>query len=203
MNRPGIIAVIVGGLTLDSANLQGESTIAGPADGPYAPIIARNVFALNPPLPASSNQRDSRALPNITLAGITTICGPAEALYQVAGGSRDGKRGQDESYILKEGQEQDEVAVVTINVSEATVTFINHGVRQDITLANARSGGGKQFVAEGVTSPFGVRNPKPGDDNYADQRSVTAPLSPKVNPGAVMNGDEAAGEAAPPGHGNQ
>jgi hypothetical protein len=202
MNRLGIIAVTVVGLTLVEANLQAESTVARPADGPYAPIIARNVFRLNSPLPASSYQPDGALPPKITLTGITTICGPAEALYQVAGGSRDGKRWQDESYILKEGQEQDEVAVVTIEVNEGTVTFINHGVRQDITLANARSGGGKRFVAEGVTSPLGIRNPKPGDYNYADQRSVTAPLPAGINPASVMNGDEAAGGDAPPGHGN-
>lgn len=126
-------------------------------DNPYVSIVTRNVFGLNPPPPPTPpDQQDTTPPPKITLTGITTIFGPAEALYRVAGGNRDGKQWQDESYILQEGQEQDEVAIVAIDPQKDIVTFNNHGVVQTIPLsAGVASGGGGDSGPSGPGPIYG------------------------------------------------
>jgi hypothetical protein len=81
--------------------------------------------------------------PKISLTGITTIFGPSEALYKVAGHGQPGQPPvAEESYILSEGQSQDDVTVEHIDVKKGLVTFINHGVTQDILLAVGVASGG-------------------------------------------------------------
>jgi hypothetical protein len=213
MNRYGTIAVLASVLTLDTANLRAGLIVAGTAVGPYSLIATRNVFGLSPllqdPLP---RERQNNALPpKITVTGITTILGPAEALYKVTGGQQDNSQRQDKTYISKEGQEQDDVAVVAIDVEKAIVTFNNHGVRQDIALPNEP--GEKLFAATFVARRAGGsnpkpahHNPKPGDYNYADQKSVTPPLPASENPESAIDlqsmiyGGGTGGDT-PPGHG--
>lgn len=121
---------------------------------PYGSIVTRNVFGLNPiPPPAPPDQQDQNPPPKITLTGITTIFGPAEALYKVAGGNRDGKQWQDQSYILTEGESQDEVEVTHIDVAKGMVSFINHGVAQDVLLAVGEASGGDSGPGPGSGSP--------------------------------------------------
>ena len=117
-----------------------------PADNmqgnPYASIVTRNVFGLNPPPPPATDVPEGAPPPKITLTGITTIFGPAEALYKVAGVPQAGKPPKDESYILKEGEQQDDIAVQHIDVAKGIVTFKNHDVVQDIPLAAGVASGG-------------------------------------------------------------
>lgn len=109
----------------------------GNPGNPYESIVTRNVFGLNPippyvppPPPAGPPP------PKITLTGIMTIFGPTQALFKVAGVVRGGGRPQDESYILTEGQEQDDVTVSKIDAKKQIVTFMNHGVEQEIPLVD-------------------------------------------------------------------
>src|SRR5262249_33644281 len=71
-------------------------------DNPYGSIVARNVFGLNPPAPVVVDTPQGPPPPKITVTGITTIFGPAEALYKVSGVPQPGKPPKDVSYILKE-----------------------------------------------------------------------------------------------------
>lgn len=189
-----------------NARSHAEQSVATTAVGPYSLISARNVFGLNPPQ-ASSEQQESAPPPKITLTGITTILGAPEALYKVAGSRTNGKQGQDESCILKEGQEQDEVAVISINVEKAVVTFNNHGIRQEIALANGPAIGETLFAAPVLTNHLPDRNPKPGDYNYVDRQLVTAPLPADENPASVVEakslteGGDVIGGDTPSGHG--
>lgn len=207
MNRLGTIAVLAGGLAMASARSHAGQTVASTAAGPYSLISARNVFGLNPPQASSEQQQNSPPAPKITLTGITTILGAPEALYTVAGGPKDGTQRQDESYILKEGQEQDQVAVVSIDVEKVVVTFNNHGIRQEIALANGPTISEKLFAAPVVTNRLTDRNPKPGDYNYVDRQLVTTPLPPNVNPASAVEakslteGGDAASDDTPSGHG--
>jgi hypothetical protein len=109
---------------------------------PYASIVTRNVFGLNPPAPVVADTPPGPPPPKITLTGITTIFGPAEALYKVSGVPQPGKPPKDESYILKESEGQDDVVVERIDVAKGIVTFNNHGVVQDIPLAAGVASGG-------------------------------------------------------------
>ncbi len=215
MNRYGTIAVLASVLALATANLHAELTVTGTAADSYSPIAARNVFGLTPlsQNPLSQEQRNTATPPKITLTGITTIFGPAVALYKVAGSQQDGNQRQDKSYILNPGQEQDGVAVVAIDVEKAIVAFNNHGVRQDLPLPNEPAVNEKPFAvtrvsgrASGSKPNRDHYNPKPGGYNYADQKTVTAPLPPSENPESAIDaqsvnyGGGISGDT-PPGHG--
>lgn len=105
-------------------------------NNPYDSIVSRNVFDLKPipPPDALAQQPPGPPPPKITLTGITTIFGPPEALFTVAGVIRQGRPPHDESYIFTEGEAQDDVEVTSINTKMNTVTFNNHGVVQVIPL---------------------------------------------------------------------
>ena len=110
---------------------------SGPAsDNPYQSIVTRNVFGLNPIPPSVPEiQQPGPPPPKITLTGITTIFGPAEALFKVAGVVRSGGPPKDEYYTFTEGEEEDEVSVTKIDIKGNIVTFMNHGVEQAIPLS--------------------------------------------------------------------
>lgn len=136
---------------------------AAPSGNPYESIVARNVFGLNPiPKTDPNAAPPGPPPPKITVTGITTIFGPAEALFKVEGVIRDGKK-QDESYIFTEGEEQDNVEVTKIDVQKAVVTFINNGVQQEIPLANGVATGGSSsepsFPAKNGPGGFFRRRP--------------------------------------------
>jgi hypothetical protein len=121
---------------------------------PYTSIAARNVFGLNPPAPAVIDTPQGPPPPKITLTGITTIFGPREALYKVSGVPQPGKPPKDESYILQEGQGQDDVVVERIDVDKGIVTFNNHGQVQDILLMAGVASGGSTGTSSGGGGGF-------------------------------------------------
>jgi len=187
-----------------TASLQAEPTVAGAPGGSDSPVASS----------ATPSPQKSAPPPKITLTGITTIFGPAEALYKVAGGNQDSEQCLDKSYVSKEGEEQDGVEVVTIDLKKDEVTFSNHGVRQNIRLTNGVAVGGEPLANDVVKSPSNGSNPKtsdikpkPGDDNYADEKTVSAPLPPDINPSSATDAQSASygggiGGDAPPGHGS-
>lgn len=138
------------------------------AGNPYNSIAARNVFGLNPiPPPAPPQDPNAIPPPKITLTGITTIFGPAEALYKVAAYAKNGKQVPEQSYILTEGESQDDIEVTMIDTQKDTVTFNNHDQTQVIPLANGvatggDSGGGAPSRPGGFTRRFGGNFPRPG-----------------------------------------
>jgi hypothetical protein len=99
--------------------------------------MTRNIFGLNP---VSDETPVGDPPPKITLNGIMSIHGRSQALYKVAGTGKPGQPAKDQSYILSEGQRQDDVEVMHINDQASLVTFNNHGTVQEIPLANAPAG---------------------------------------------------------------
>ncbi|HTR43862.1 MAG TPA: hypothetical protein VMH87_19805 [Pseudomonadales bacterium] len=132
---------------------------------PYTSIAVRNVFGLNPPTPVTIVQPDTTPPPKITLTGITTIFGPAEALYKVAGVPQQGKPAKDQSYILREGEGQDDIIVQNIDVAKAIVTFNNHGQVQDIPLMVGVASGGSGGGGGGFQQPQSGAGGRPGYNN--------------------------------------
>lgn len=129
-------------------------------DTPYTSIVTRNVFGLNPiPIGQPIDPAVLNPPPKITLTGITTIFGPREALYKVAGVARAGQPPQDQSYILQEGQSEDEITVTSIDVQKGMVTFKNHNVTQTLLLSVGVASGGAP--ASGGSLP-GFAAPNPG-----------------------------------------
>lgn len=132
-----------------------DNTLSG---NPYASIVTRNVFGLNPIPPSQPVETPAGPPPpKITLTGITTIFGPPEALFKVAGVVRNGKPPQDESYIFTEGEEQDEVEVTKIDTTKNIVSFMNHGVQQDIPLTDGVASGGTAPSAPSWPGQPGMR----------------------------------------------
>jgi hypothetical protein len=183
-----------------AASVSTDTTQPG---NPYASIVTRNVFGLNPPTPPDTSTDSGPPPPKITLTGITTIFGPAEALFKVAGVPRLGKPPKDESYILTEGQGQDDVDVTHIDVTKGIVTFNNHGVVQDIPLvAGVASGGdsGSGGGGGGFQRPqFGGPPGRPGFNNIQNfrqrlqqQRAAQYNNSDNANPSGLTSDDQAA-----------
>ena len=113
MKRLGKIAVyLASGLVLNAGTHAGDAVSA---NNPYAPIVVRNVFGLNPPQLVDPNATPVEPPPKITLNGIMSILGRLQALYKVAGTAKQGQPAKDEFYILSEGQRQDEIEVVQID----------------------------------------------------------------------------------------
>jgi hypothetical protein len=166
MKRVGKIAIcLAGGLALCAG---ARAAGALPAGNPYEAIILRNVFGLNPPPTNAPTNPEDALLPKITPNGIMSIFGQLQVLFKVAPkpGVKDAK---EESYVLSEGQAQDEIEVVRIDEKAASVTFNNHGTVQELPLANAPklnlpvSGGGGGGPGGGGSPHFtGPRGGGPG-----------------------------------------
>jgi hypothetical protein len=121
-------------------------------NNPYAPIVVRNVFGLNPLQPVDPNQ-NSEPPAKITPNGIMTIFGNRQVLFKVSVPAQPGIPAKEDDYILGEGQRQDDIEVTRIDEKSGVVTFNNHGVVQEIPLT----------VATASAMPVAAtQNPTPG-----------------------------------------
>lgn len=154
-----------------------KSDSASTSDNPYQSIVTRNVFGLNPiPPSVPQTQPAGPPPPKITLTGITTIFGPAEALFKVAGVVRNAGPPKEESYIFTEGEAQDDVEVTKIDTEKNVVTFMNHGVQQQIALADGVASGGNapssapSWPGQNNFGRFGTRRLPPALQEQMRQR---------------------------------
>jgi hypothetical protein len=89
-----------------------------------------------------------------------------QVLFKVAGTAKPGQPAKDESYILSEGQRQDEIEVVQIDEKASLVTFNNHGTVQELPLVKANApvastpmaAQGRQFPIPNIPAPNGENN---------------------------------------------
>jgi hypothetical protein len=110
-------------------------------DKPYASIVTRNMFGLVP-IPVvdpNANQPPADPPPKITPNGIMTIFGKLQALFKVANKTKPGQ--PDDSYVLCEGERQDDIEVVKINQPDGLITFNNHGIIQELPLVAPKDTG--------------------------------------------------------------
>jgi hypothetical protein len=115
---------------------------------PYARVGVRNIFGLNPRVPVDPNAAtNATPPPKITPNGIMSIFGQLQVLFKVANPARAGKSAADADYILSEGQQQDDIAVVKIDEKAGMVTFNNHGQTQELPLVVANDSSGPAPVA--------------------------------------------------------
>ena len=128
-----IVICLASGLVLNAGARADDVVLP---NNPYAPIVVRNVFGLNPPQPVDTNATQAD-LPKITPNGIMSIFGQLQVLFKIAGTAKPGQPAKDESYILSEGQRQDEIEVIQIDEKASLVTFNNHGTVQELPLAKA------------------------------------------------------------------
>ncbi|HVU28483.1 MAG TPA: hypothetical protein VHG71_12200 [Verrucomicrobiae bacterium] len=134
MKRIGKIAVcLAGGLALSASLFAVEDTST---NNPYTLIPARNVFGLNPPQLVTNTSTIDPPV-KITPNGIMTTFGMRQVLFKVAGVAKPGMPAKDDSYILGEGQRQDDIEVTHIDEKNGIISFNNHGVAQQLPLAAA------------------------------------------------------------------
>jgi hypothetical protein len=162
MKRLGKIVVCLAGGLLLSAGARAENGVL--PNNPYAPIVVRNIFALNP-LPPVDAAPPGDPPPKITPNGIMSIFGQLQVLFKVAGTAKPGQPAKDEAYILSEGQRQDEIEVTHIDEQASLVTFNNHGTVQELPLIKANppavstpTPAQGRLVPPNLTAPNGENN---------------------------------------------
>src|SRR6267154_1196600 len=153
LRRSFILALVVTG---------GWSASADTADNPYTPIVTRNIFGLVPiPVHDPANDVPETPPPKITPNGIMTLFGKLQVLFKVAGVAKPGQAPKDESYVMGEGERQDEIEVQAIDEKSATITFNNHGTIQKLPLvAGAASTGAPAPGIPSMPPPGAI--PRPG-----------------------------------------
>ena len=114
-----------------------------------------------------------------------TIFGNLQALFKVAEKGTPGQPAKDESYVLSEGERQDEIEVVKINQADGTITFNNHGTIQELPL-----------VAASPTSPAGG-GPGMGAGINPGMTGRQMPMTPAERTAMMMQGRGTGGSASP------
>ena len=142
-------------------------------DNPYQPIVARNVFNLNPSLPVAL-PAPADPLPIITPNGITSIFGSAQVLFKAAH-CAPGQSASEKAYILGEGQREDDISVTRIDEKNAIITFVNHGNPQEIRLVAAAAVSGSPSSPDLVGQPA---FPNSGGLHPRSRLGRTAPPAP-------------------------
>jgi hypothetical protein len=150
-----LVICLAGGLVLN-ASLRAEAGVS--SDNPYAPIVTRNVFGINPPPPVDPNQVKTEPPPKITPNGIMSIFGHLQVLFKVSIPAKPGQPAKDQFYILSEGQGQDDIEVTKIDEKASLVTFNNHGTVQELPLATAPAPTASA-PAQAVPGPVPIRGP--------------------------------------------
>lgn len=129
-----------GGLALLAA-LTGVASLAVRADvrdNPYLETITnRNIFALRPPPPPDTNQPPPpppAPLAKVVLTGITSMFGPSSkrALLEITE-TEQGKQATVKKPILREGEREGPVEVVSIDVEKSIVRIRNGTVETNLT----------------------------------------------------------------------
>jgi hypothetical protein len=165
---------LASGLAMAGVVRAGDTVTPG---DPYGTVIERNVFGLNPPPPPNANPQDANnPPPKITPNGTMDILGELQVLFKVVQQPRPGSPPTpDESYILSEGQRQDDIEVVKIDEKNSIVTFNNHGETQTLPLV--------------TTMPASTPAPTPAAPGGPGGRFSPGFVNPGGGPGARPRGD--------------
>ncbi|HVU09284.1 MAG TPA: hypothetical protein VHG89_12150 [Verrucomicrobiae bacterium] len=171
MKRVGkIVVCLASGLALSASLFAVEDTST---NNPYTLIPARNVFGLNPPQLVTNTSTIDPPV-KITPNGIMTISGMKQVLFKVAGVAKPGVPAKDDSYILGEGQRQDDIEVTHIDEKNGIISFNNHGVAQQLPLAAAPTITAPTPVAARPvtvnTTSGNIPNPNGGNGNAGNGR---------------------------------
>jgi len=152
------LLLAVSGLPLFAAAVAPAAS-AEPADQPYATIVERNVFGLVPiPTNAPVDPNAATPPPKITPNGIMTVFGKLQVLFKVAMPAKGAVPAKDESYVMSEGDRENEIEVQKIDEAKAVITFNNHGVVQQLALvaSTGSSGGSPSGASSASFVPSGL-----------------------------------------------
>jgi hypothetical protein len=160
---------------------------------PYATVVARNIFGLNPP-PPPTPPTPSDPPPKIVPNGIMSILGQLQVLFKVPATAKPkpGEPAIDQSYILSEGQRQDDIEVVKIDEASGVITFNNHGETQVLPLVVTQPSATP--VAAATVAPGGAPGGGPGTRFTPGLVNPGGAVGPggSFRPGGVGSGSGAA-----------
>ena len=105
---------------------------------PYSKIIGRNTFALKaPPPPPAPLVAPPAPPPKVSLQGISTILGRAQALLKVKIDPKPSEPAKDLSLVMDVGQREGEVEVLSIDPAAGTVNISNQGTPLTLSIKDA------------------------------------------------------------------
>lgn len=129
-----ILLCLISGLALNAGLCADEVVTNNNLSGnPFAEIVQRNVFNLNPVTQKPTVDPNNLPL-KITPSGIQNFFGTVQVLFKTSEAAKPGQKAKDKYYMLSEGQRQDDIEVVKIDQQNEMVTFRNHGTVQELPL---------------------------------------------------------------------
>jgi hypothetical protein len=167
MSFIGKFVMVLGIGCLLSATIKAADMDSG---NPYNAVVVRNIFGLMPIPTNAPVAPPSDPPPKITPNGIMNLLGDLQVLFKVAIPPRPGQPPHDQSYVLSEGERQDDIEVVKIDEKAAMITFNNHGVTQELPLANAPN-----VSTPGFSGPMrggGANFPRPLGGRFGQSRNL-------------------------------
>ena len=116
---------------------------AAPAQNPYTALVNRNIFGLVPvPPPVPPPAPPEEPPPKITVNGLMRLFGTTyQVLFKTPGKVKPGQPPKEESYVMGEGERNDDIEVKKIDPDAGMITFVNHGVVQECPLVAAQNTG--------------------------------------------------------------
>jgi hypothetical protein len=136
---------------------------------PYLAIAGHNSFGLSP-LSSSSVQDSKTPPPAITLNGLMTIFGDKRALFKVRAQS-----GEEKSCILSEGQRDEDIELLSVDMKKDTITVNNHGIIQKIAICKTAI---LPMIENKVAANGGI-NPAANDNSKFSSNATQTP-APEV-----------------------
>jgi len=100
---------------------------------PYSGIAARNAFGLVAPEPVAPAPVPEEPLPKLLPQGMMTIFSRPQFLFKLVLPAAPGVKAREVNCVLAEGEQQEGVEVIRIDVSTGTATVDNHGTLQQIS----------------------------------------------------------------------
>ena len=105
---------------------------------PYSKIIGRNTFALKaPPPPPAPLVAPPAPPPKVSLQGISTILGRAQALLKVKIDPKPSEPAKELSLVMDVGQREGDVEVLSIDPATGTVNLSNQGTPLTLSIKDA------------------------------------------------------------------
>jgi hypothetical protein len=161
-------------------------TSAVSADSRYASIVERNVFGLKPPPPPPDPEASKPPPSNITLTGIITLGGKKALMTTPPTGGKPGVPATPESYILKEGERQGAIEVLSIDEVNFVVKVRNAGQEQTLDFKN---NGPKLAAGPPPAPPQGMPGAMPGQPGFNPANVGRPAPTPGAMPTPMPNFD--------------
>lgn len=127
----GLIAVMVAGSAAFAIGDTGEAN-------PYQAIVARNVFGLKDPPPVAPPPPPPTPASKLSLQGVTDLLGP-QVLIKIQIPAKPPEPAREVSLVLREGERQEDVEIVSIDVAKGVVKILNGTTPDTLTLEDDAS----------------------------------------------------------------